>query len=714
MKRFIIAAAFSLTVAADALACAFEGPTHNAYVFSVFRRERMQSPFREDMNDWWKRYGGEPASRDYSYYEWNHDRLADIARRKGDEAMLTYMRLLDAYLEVSRNVSMDSWDYPTKQELASRDSTLRAILAEAQAYKGRSLRGQFALMTMRANMMLGRDKANMLYWTATAAKLPGGVWRDVCRNIYARALLNSGLRREACEIYAEQGDMQSISYCMRGYRNMAGIRKVQAEDPSSHTLLYLVQDLVNNYQETLDGDFPIGSNNVRNVTRAEAAEFTAFADSVARSGQTPWPCLWESAAAMIAYLAGDAEAALSLADRAVEMKGTERMKDNARCIRLLVKASTMPLGDKRTSEWLTDEMRWLDGKINDERGNSADYNNHYTDVKERIVYNVLAKRYDAAGKNHMTTALYGMMEENGTDFDSRLAGRDAHIRQNGDAAWNFTYSFYNDYFDAMTSMPADSLAAYYAWLTSAKTDVFEHYVAEQVYGDKDYYNDLIGTRYLAEGRFAEALKWLERVPLGFLATQNISWYMAYRDFTVPRWFARQRMDVPDADGANRATPAKNLKVEYCKDLLRLEAEYNIAAEGTHRDSLGYALAVRCYQASPYGDCWFLTHYGHSSSDSARSGELDFAAEAVKYLDGCAQSTDMTLRYHALYAKASMTFDPWYSVTFDANYDFVNVLRPQSFQYKALAALADFASEHPQAIDSYTTRCDVLRRFMASK
>ena len=714
MKRFIIAAAFSLTVAADALACAFEGPTHNAYVFSVFRRERMQSPFREDMNDWWKRYGGEPASRDYSYYEWNHDRLADIARRKGDEAMLTYMRLLDAYLEVSRNVSMDSWDYPTKQELASRDSTLRAILAEAQAYKGRSLRGQFALMTMRANMMLGRDKANMLYWTATAAKLPGGVWRDVCRNIYARALLNSGLRREACEIYAEQGDMQSISYCMRGYRNMAGIRKIQAEDPSSHTLLYLVQDLVNNYQETLDGDFPIGSNNVRNVTRAEAAEFTSFADSVAHGGQTPWPCLWESAAAMIAYLAGDTEAALSLADRAVEMIGTERMKDNARCIRLLVKASTMPLGDKRTSEWLTDEMRWLDGKINDERGNSADYNNHYTDVKERIVYNVLAKRYGAAGKNHMTTALYGMMEENGTDFDSRLAGRDAHIRQNGDADWNFTYSFYNDYFDAMTSMPADSLAAYYAWLTSAKTDVFEHYVAEQVYGDKDYYNDLIGTRYLAEGRFADALKWLERVPLGFLATQNISWYMAYRDFTVPRWFARQRMDVPDADGANRATPAKNLKVEYCKDMLRLEAEYNIAAEGTHRDSLGYALAVRCYQASPYGDCWFLTHYGHSSSDSARSGELDFAAEAVKYLDGCAQSTDMTLRYHALYAKASMTFDPWYSVTFDANYDFVNVLRPQSFQYKALAALADFASEHPQAIDSYTTRCDVLRRFMASK
>ena len=75
-----------------------------------------------------------------------------------------------------------------------------------------------------------------------------------------------------------------------------------------------------------------------------------------------------------------------------------------------------------------------------------------------------------------------------------------------------------------------------------------------------------------------------------------------------------------------------------------------------------------------------------------------------------------IRKEALkWAEASQAYERYYCM--EVSYlksDSMNVLRPQSFQYKALAALADFASEHPQAIDSYTTRCDVLRRFMASK
>ena len=184
MRKFIIAAIFSVVPLADAVACAPEAPTHNAYMFSVFRRERMQSPFAEDMNNWWKAYADDLKSDDSEYYRANADTLQAIARRRGDTQMLEYMRWLDA------------WDYPTREELARRDSTLHAMLDAAQAYKGRKMREQFALLTMRANMLLGRDKANMLYWTATASKLPRGVWRDMCRNIYARA------RRATCRASA--------------------------------------------------------------------------------------------------------------------------------------------------------------------------------------------------------------------------------------------------------------------------------------------------------------------------------------------------------------------------------------------------------------------------------------------------------------------------------------------------------------------------------
>ncbi len=716
MRKFIIATIISLLPLADALACAPERPTHNAYMFSVFRRERMRSPFAEDMNNWWKAYADDLKSRETEYYRWNADTIRAIATRKGDKEMLEYMRWLDAYLKVSDGVSMDSWDYPTKEELAARDSTLHAMLAAAQAYKGRRMREQFALLTMRANMLLGRDKANMLYWTATASKLPRGVWRDVCRNIYARAMLNSGLRRAACEIYAEQGDMRSISWCMRGYRNLAGIKKVYADDPDAYTLLYFVQDFVNGLQETFDSYIQgrpdldwVKTKGAQPVLTADAKAFVCFADDVLKEKKTSSPSLWQSAAAMVEYLLGDYEEALSRANAAVGMKGSRRMKDNARCIRLLVQATVAPLGGE-TSEWMTDEFRWLDGKIEDERGNSQDYDNHYTDVKERIAYRVLAPRYHAAGLHNVENALYGMMEENKFEYLSQLYDKDMHMSWPDGYVSNLNYSAWNEYFEMLFQTPADSLASYYTYLTSAKTDVFEHYVAQQVYSNKDYYNDLIGTRYIAEGRFADALTWLERVPLEYLEKQNISWYMANRAYTVPRWFVRQLPNDPETDGPHKASPKENLKVRYCKDMLQLQSEYNLAPVGEQRDIRAYELAVRYYQASYYGDCWFLTHYGKSVLDSTHDGELDFARKARELLAECKASSNLRIQYEALYALAYTDTDLWCTTEFDDDYNPVTVPLPVSSQYKTLEALSKFIKEHPEEADEHATKCDVLKEF----
>lgn len=716
MRKFIIAALISLVPLADAMACAPERPTHNAYMFSVFRRERMLSPFAEDMNNWWKAYADDLKSQEPEYYKSNADTIRAIAGRKGDEEMLEYMRWLDAYLKVSDGVSTDSWNYPTREELASRDSTLRAMLDAAQAYKGRRMREQFALLTMRANMLLGRDKANMLYWTATASKLPRGVWRDVCRNIYARALLNSGLRRAACEIYAEQGDMRSIGWCMRGYRNLAGIKKVYAEDPDAYTLLYLVQDFVNGLQETFDSYIQgqpdldwVKDKGAQPVLTADAKAFVSFVDDVLKEKKTSSPCLWQSAAAMVEYLLGDYNEASRRANAAVGMKGSRRMRDNARCIRLLVQATVAPLGGE-TSAWMTDEFRWLDRKIREERGNSQDYANHYTDVKERVAYRVLAPRYHAAGLHNVENALYGMMEENKFEYLSQLYDKDMHMSWPDGYVGNLNYSVWNEYFEMLSQTPADSLAAYYSYLTSAKTDVFEHYVAQQVYCNKDYYNDLIGTRYIAEGRFADALTWIERVPLDYLEKQNICWYMANRSYTVPRWFVRQLPNDPETDGPHKASPKENLKVRFCKDMLHLQSEYNLAPAGEQKDAKAYGLAVRYYQASYYGDCWFLTHYGKSVLDSARAGELDFACKARELLAECKASSNLKIQYEALYALAYTDTDLWCTTEFDDDYNPVTVPLPASSQYKALEALSKFIQEHPEEADEHATKCDVLKEF----
>ena len=422
MKKFIFVSLFALALCADAWACISEAPTHNNYMFSVFRRESMDSPFREDINAYWKRYAGDMSDTSTDYYRWNRDKIDAAARSRGDVLMQRYMKLLDSYLQVCDEVSYDSWDYPTKEQLTKRKSTLNSIRNSATMAMKTGLRELNALMVMRANMMLGYDQANISFWNSTAQNLPKGVWREVARNIYARALLNTGKRIEACNIYAEQGDMQSIKWSMRNYRNLAGIQKIYLDDPNSPTLIYLVQDFVNNVQETLDQATGTGTDedwiktiDARVVYKADAMRFVDFAKNVVRSGKNEYPCLWKSAIGMIYYLFGMSEEAVAELDEAMAMDGTPRMKDNARCIRLL--ASTgCNMFSPSYSAYLLKEMQRLDELIRDERGTSDIYPNHYTDVKERVVYNALVPKCMATGRVNMALALLGMMEENEQDF----------------------------------------------------------------------------------------------------------------------------------------------------------------------------------------------------------------------------------------------------------------------------------------------------------
>lgn len=718
MRKFIFVSLFALSLCGDAWACVSEAPTHNSYVFSVFRRESMELPFSSGINSYWKNYAGDPSDNSPQYYKWYHDRIDSVARSRGDVAMQKYMQLLDRYLTVCDEVSLDAWEYPTLAQIVKRKSTLQYIRKNAwnAVNSGSGMKEQNVLMVMRANMMLNYDQVNIDYWNSTASALPKGVWRDAARNIYARALYKTGKRLEACNIYAEQGDMQSIKWIMRKYRNLAGIKNVYASEPNAYSLLFLVQDFVNNVQETLDEttDGKVDADWVKMkgaevIAGSEAKEFVAFADKVIAEGKTSSPCLWQSAAAMVEYLLGNTADASARIDKAMNMNGTQRMKDNARCIRLLVKAAVSPF-DADFMTWMAGEFRWLDGKIAEERGSSAEYANHYTDVKERIAYRVLAPRFSSEGRQNVSFALYGMMEENSLDFSAGGKHSDAGFTWGGSWPWNMDYTSGNEYFGALSTASADSLAAYYSYLLSAKDNAFEQYVARQVYANSDYYNDLIGTRYMAEGRFADALPYLEKVSLGFLSQQNISWYMANRKYSLPRWFNRQLPNMPDTDGPGKGEPKENMKLRYCKDMLQLQANYDLAREGEQKDMRAYELAVMHYQASCYGDCWFLTHYGHSIYDSTRNGEFDFARKTVEYLNKCVVSSDLNMRYKALYALAFVDKDPWFDVKYDRDYNPVYIPRPASSQYKAMSALYSFARQHPQYVDGYTTRCDMLKAF----
>ena len=202
--------------------------------------------------------------------------------------------------------------------------------------------------------------------------------------------------------------------------------------------------------------------------------------------------------------------------------------------------------------------------------------------------------------------------------------------------------------------------------------------------------------------------------LSFLNKQNIGGYMAKRDWSRERWFGKQKIKDDNIEGPGHATLSSNPKLLFCQKAKNVESEYFLA-RGEKRLQLAYQLASLYYQASWQGDCWYLTHYGHSCTDTARIGEKDYVTDAVRLLAESSRTTNTDLRAKSLYALAFIPVDPWATVEMtwdDSRNDYITTYHPnpKAKQYRYLYQLNQLLKTKRTAVDAYASRCDVLKAF----
>lgn len=698
MKKFIILSLVAL-LALPAAACLYMGRPHY-YVFSAFHRDQMGNTFDQRVNQFWVDYTGDPEVQwevgNLSYvnldaFDQSNNTIVKTAVQKRDTEAQNYLKALIAYLKISSDVANESWNYPSKSDLQQRNATLNQLRSRALAYKGSRFKSQYALLVMRTHMLQGNHAANKTYWTTTASKLPASVYRDMMRGIYAGALVNTGNREEACRIYGELGDMQSIKWVMRDKRNLKGIKSEYARDPNSPTLLYLVQDFVNNAQETRDHNFNSESMKwveATSIYNKDVTAFIAFAKQVVDEGKTTTPALWHSAAGFLSYMLGDYDTACAMLTRAMDMDGTPRMKDNARACRLVAFTQKTAF-DRDYYATLTREMNWLKAKI---KSDSTD--EHYHEVMQRVIYDELVPHFQDAGLTNQVTALLSMgNKEKFENYDG-------------------------DYASAIEKMTANELLSYIAYVNTPATNDFERMIkSPDMQPGEDDFNDMVGTKFLRQGEFANAIPYLERVPLSFLSQQGISKYAVARDYTRDRWLGRQVVDrtLDDFWSGGTRTMTTNVKLQFCREMVQLLKDY-ASARGEAKLQTAYTLASRYYQASYRGDCWYLTHYSQSVNDTVQAGEADFVNIALDYLRTAKQSTNLELRQKALFGQAHVTqgelgLSCVYK-DYDSNYKLVWTIDRDTPNYPALLELYNFTRQHPGSVAGYVSRCDVLRRFSA--
>lgn len=685
-----------------AAACISEAPTHNAYLFSVYDNALMENnPFSDKVNRYWRNYVG--SSEDYFDCVGDSTLIINTARKKGDLETVAYLHLLYKYIAASSAI-YNGWDYPTKEQLNYYHRVLRDMLTASRSYRGKRLRSQYALMQMRALFAQKSYMAAANVWAKNQNTLSPSVFRDLMRNLYAGCLLRMNQKRQAVEIYAEQQDFASLKFCVRNYRNLAGIKSVYAQNPNSATLVYLVQDFVNNAQETFDlfeSKAPkwFADNNDstkigwlkeidrKAIYRQEALEFVAFARQVVAEGKTKTPCLWQTAIGCIHHVLGDTQSAENELKAALNMAGTSRMKANARAI-YAVNSVSVNHPDNAYLNWIAQEMDWL--KAESKKEIDGRYN-HYNDVLDRLIFNNLVPALRKAGMGNLSLALIASQQSN---------------------LW---YS--GEYFDELQKLSADQLVDYVKWCKKPSDNALETYARHHAPSNDNYYNDLVGTRLLACARWAEAIPYLEKVDNSFLSDQGIAPYAKKMDFNADRWITDQKLDRNEMNDDVKLTA--NKKIDFCKQMIQEEAKYRLMRNGLDKRRQAYKLASLYYQASYEGDCWWLTQYGVScTQDSALVGTKDFVAEAIRLLNAALapkwnkkeEKRAFDLQQKTVYALAFIRHDPMLTFSYDENYNEIATYQPHSRQYLAMQRLLDFSNRYPQQVAPYISRCDVLKKF----
>jgi hypothetical protein len=593
--------------------------------------------------------------------------------------MVSYVKNLEKYLACARAVQ-NTWDYPTKEELAKNKRTLDVVRVYALSKVKTRLRSQHALLYMRCNMILGRHQDNINFWEQTASKFIETVYKDMMKNIYAGALYKSGRTAEAGEMFAEMDDYESLMTIYYKKRSFQAISQQYQQNPNAKVLTFLLQDFVNNAQEAEDAktEGALGGKLfIRDINQQESAQMQQFCQKVVREGKTETPIMWQSAKAWLEYLAGKKQEALKDINAAMQMEGTQRMKDNARVLKFFMTTATAKPSDSFDT-YFTEELTWMQSKQQTADG-------FFDSALRRISYQAIVPHY----QNKPEQQLALMIITNNTDYIER-----------------------------METMPVADLEKFFYYTKTPGDKPFDQFLQRQFQINDSSYIELIGTKYMRLAKWDKAIEWLSKLPLTYFNyhhSQEYLYYSTARKYDVEPWITRQWLDSSNAYKREQKWD-KNIKLEFCKEMQTMESSLNLLQDKA-LDQRYYDLAVRYAQASLKGDCWWLLRSSKNIYDSVRVNEIDFGAKAAELLQKTTMTKDKNLKMKAMFAlgwqelyNATPGAKLWTSNEWNEQAaDYIRQYNRESWQFRAFQNLYNMVENTPNK-PAYITKCDEYDQF----
>ena len=512
--------------------------------------------------------------------------------------------------EYSRGMINDPWYYPSKND--GTYMSLREIVDKAKAYNGTRLKDRYALQAVRAMFSSRQYQECIDYWTGIEDSLPDGLIKEMTRSYIVGALSRTGQTDYALKYFTDVNDLWSIIHCLRRegkvIDNVGELEYIALYAPESEQVTELLQDIITGFEPW--GGVKYSYRYRRTTTMVDVESRDKFdrlyqlSARMAKSKSSSNCAAWCYTAAFLADLDARPDEAWKYVQLAEECHASSFMTESIRVLKMYLDAK-ISIYDNSYESRLYKDLRWLESKI---KGNitkevkenvaesycyrSADYNisfYYWNDMLRRILLSEICPRMLDRRMPVRALQLANMADNYLLNVVDSIEDKalDQYRKQ---CSYNHI-DYCGDFFHMMSAAVSINELIAYVKRTSSSDTAIDKFLNSKGYINPDYFNDIIGTRYLTEMNYGRAVQYLSKVSSAYQSQLNTEEYMHRDPFSL--------------EGEHLAEH-KDYKLSFAQEMLRLEKAINSPTDNNTKafDMIKYGIGIR----NSFTNCWTLTGY----------------------------------------------------------------------------------------------------------
>ncbi|MDR0789709.1 MAG: hypothetical protein LBO06_02815 [Bacteroidales bacterium] len=553
-----------------------------------------------------------------------------IVRVKDKQALeyLLFAKMCERY----RGISIDDWDYPSAEDLKEQEEMLNLIMQKASTIKQNRFSDRYAFQALRAAFTFQNWDLCLKLWNENFEPMKPCSIRTLAEDYIGGLYYRKGDYVKALSYFARTDlNPQNYKCCLSKINEKFTMEEAFAiiykHDCNALALQYLLQT----YGTALETNRSWESYNepcylcsvkksfhaLEPAKQKQYMDLHSFCLKAAKDNQVANRAMWQYSAAFISLMCGDIEAAKQETKAGQQMKPNENLSDKLHILYVITEAAGSSF-EQQNEQALLQNLRWFEqkikvnlpkemtkkGHIEGSFGNWSTY--YYNDMLRKLLLGIVIPKYIAEGKNLKTLLLTGYT----TELIANLSGYRKHSQE-----WNEDFS--TDIFVMMDTMPVADVQEYVATIYGNSSDSLINYLSSFCYKNKDYYNELIGTKLMREERFTEAAACFEQVKKSYWTSMNIYPYFTYPIFDDANLIRRTSIN-----------PKWDYKLKYAQEMSRLKSQMLIMqpseekAAVLYRYSLGLIAAEHKFSLTKYGKDCYISYSIYQGNDSVSSEKID--------------------------------------------------------------------------------------------